>query len=98
LRDLGAQETDGKAKSYFSDWSQRIIRTKIAPMKKLARSLKERIDTMVLYGTHGITNAEAEGINSKIMSIKRQAGGYRNIENLKSAVLLYCGGLDLDPR
>ena len=47
---------------------------------------------------HGITNAEAEGVNSKIMSIKRGAGGYRNIENFKTAVLLYCGGLDLDSR
>jgi transposase len=25
-------------------------------------------------------------------------GGYRNIENFKTAVLFYCGGLDLDPR
>jgi len=32
------------------------------------------------------------------MSIKRRAGGYRNIENFKTAVLFYCGGLDLDPR
>jgi hypothetical protein len=47
---------------------------------------------------HGITNAEAEGINSKIMSIKRRAGGYRNIENFKTAESFYCGGLDLDPR
>jgi transposase len=67
-------------------------------MKKLARSLKERIDTMVTYGTHGITNAEAEGINRKIISIKRRVGGHRNIENFKTAVLFYCGGLDLDPR
>jgi transposase len=67
-------------------------------MKKLARSLKERIDNIVTYGTHGITNAVAEGINSKIMSMKRRAGGYRNIENFKAAVLFYCGGLDLDPR
>jgi transposase len=77
---------------------QRVIRTKMAPMKKLARSLKERIDNIVTYCTHGITNAVAEGINSKIMSIKRRAGGYRNIENFKTAVLFYCGGLDLDPR
>ena len=70
----------------------------MAPMKKLARSLKERIDTMVTYYTHGITNAEAEGVNSKITSIKRRAGGDRKIENFKTAVLLYCGGLDLDPR
>ena len=98
LRDLWAQETEGKAKSYFRDWYQRVIRTKMAPMKKLARSLKERIDNIVTYCTHGITNAVAEGINSKIMSIKRRAGGYRNIENFKTAVLFYCGGLDLDPR
>jgi hypothetical protein len=36
--------------------------------------------------------------NSKIMSIKRRAGGYRNTENFKTAVLFYCDGLDLDPR
>ena len=43
-------------------------------------------------------NDVAERINSMIMSIKRRAGGYRNIENFKTAVLFYCGGLDLDPR
>lgn len=48
-------------------------------MRKLARSLRERIDNIITYCTHGITNAVAEGINSKIMSIKRRAGGYRNI-------------------
>jgi len=64
LRDLWAQETEGKAKSYFHDWYQRVIRTKMAPMKKLAKSLKERIDNIVTYCTHGITNAVAEGINS----------------------------------
>ena len=48
--------------------------------------------------THGITNAVAEGINSKIMSIKRRAGGYRNIGNFKTAVLFYCGGFGSRPR
>jgi transposase len=33
LRALWAQETEGKAKSYFRDWYQRVIRTKMAPMK-----------------------------------------------------------------
>jgi transposase len=30
-----------------------------------------------------LTIAVAEEMNSKIMSIKRRAGGYRNIENIK---------------
>jgi putative transposase len=43
------------------------------------------------------TIAVAEGINSKIMSIKRRVGGYRNHENFKTAIFFYCGGLDLYP-
>jgi transposase len=70
----------------------------MAPMKKLAKGLKERIDIIVIYCTYGITNAVAEGINSKTISIKRRAGSYRIIENFKTAVLCYCGGLDHDPR
>jgi transposase len=66
--------------------------------EKLARSLKERIANIVTYCKHGITNAVAKASNRKIMSITRRAGGYRNIENFKIAVLFYCGGLDLDPR
>jgi hypothetical protein len=65
----------------------------MAPMKKLARSLKERIDNIVTYCTHKITNAVAEGINSKIMSIKRRAGGYRKILTHAVLTLPYvCGG------
>ncbi|XZE36688.1 transposase [Pirellulaceae bacterium SH501] len=41
---------------------------------------------MVTHFTHGITNAVAEGIDSKIMSIQRRTGGYRN------------GGLDPYPQ
>jgi transposase len=70
----------------------------MAPMKQIARSLKERIDNIDNYWTHEITNTVGKGINSKIISIKHRAGGYRNIENFKIAVLFYCGGLDLDPQ
>jgi transposase len=98
LSDLWAHEKEGKAKSDFRDWYQRVIRTKILPMKKLVRVLRERIKNIMTYCTHVIINALAEGINSNIMLIRRRAGGYRNVENLKTAVLISCGGLDLDPR
>ncbi|MFY7930781.1 MAG: ISL3 family transposase [Oligoflexus sp.] len=98
LRDLWAHETEAEAKSFFKQWYNRVIHTKLEPMKKLARTLKERIDNIVTYCTHGVTNSVAEGINSKIMSIKRRAGGFRNRENFKIAIFFYCGGLDLHPR
>lgn len=63
-----------------------------------ARTIKGRLANVVSYCTQGITNAVAEGMNSKIMSIKRRVGGYRNRENFKTAIYFYWGGLDLYPR
>ncbi|QDV78361.1 transposase [Botrimarina mediterranea] len=41
----------------------------------------------------------AEGINSKIMAIKRRVGGYRNRQNFETAIFFfYCSGLDLHPQ
>lgn len=97
LRDLWTQPDAQTATGYFKDWYRRVIHTKLEPMKKVARTIKERLDNVVSYCKHHITNAVAEGINSKIMAIKRRVGGYRNKQNFKTAVLFYCGGLQLYP-
>ena len=97
LRDLWNQETVRDATTYFKDWYRSVIHTKLSPMKKVARTIRDRLDNVVSYCTHGITNAVAEGINSKIQSVKRRVGGYRNKENYKTAIFFYCGGLDLYP-
>ena len=44
---------------------------------------------------HPITNGVAEGLNSKILSIKRTAGGFRNLANFTTAIYVRCSGLDL---
>jgi transposase len=49
------------------------------------------------YFSHRITNAMAEGINSRIQAIKVKAKGYRNVENFKTAIYFHLGGLDLYP-
>lgn len=98
LRDLWSQEDAASATSYFQEWYQRVIHTRLEPLKQIARTIKERLRNVVSYCTHGITNAVAEGLNSKIMSIKRRVGGYRNRENFKTAILFHCGGLSLYPQ
>lgn len=98
LRDLWNHDTPAEATAYFRDWYKRVIHTRLEPIKRVARSIKERLDNVVSYCTHSITNAVAEGINSKIMAIKRRVGGYRNRQNFKTAIYFYCGGLDLYPR
>jgi transposase len=44
-----------------------------------------------------ITNAAAEGLNSKIQTIKKMAYGYRKREHFKTAIFFHCGGLQLYP-
>jgi hypothetical protein len=47
------------------------------------------------YFKHHITNAIAEGINSKIATVQKMAYGYRNRENLKIAIFFHYGNLEM---
>jgi transposase len=67
-------------------------------VKKVAAMLKNHLNGVLRFVKHPITNGVAEGLNSKIMSIKRKAGGFRNAQNFTTATYLYCGGLGLYPR
>lgn len=98
LRDLWHHDSESAATASFKDWYSRVIHTKLSPLKKVAKTIRERLANVVSYCTHRITNAVAEGINSKIMAIKRRVGGYRNRENFKTAIYFYCGGLQLYPQ
>jgi transposase len=53
---------------------------------------------VVSYCSLGVTNAVAEGTNSKIMATNRRVGGHRNRENFKTAIYFYCGSLNLYPQ
>ncbi len=66
-------------------------------MNKVAKMLLDHADNIVTFCRHRITNAVAEGLNSKIMSIKRRACGYRDKEHFKTAIYFFCGGLNLYP-
>jgi len=39
----------------------------------------------------------AEGINSKIQTIKKAAYGFRGFEKFKTTIFFHCGGLQLYP-
>lgn len=47
---------------------------------------------------HRITNAVAEGLNSKIQQIKSVARGFRKFANFRIAILFFCGKLDMYPQ
>jgi transposase len=87
----------GAARSDFSKWYSWATRSRLEPMKRVARMLKSRLENILTYLKHRITNARSESLNSKIQWVKYTARGFRNKNNFVNAIYFHCGGLDLAP-
>jgi transposase len=66
-------------------------------MIEAARMIQRCYSNISHYFQHRITNAVAEGPNSKIQLIKAGVRGFRNFANFRMAILFHCGGLKLQP-
>jgi transposase len=98
LRTLWTYRRLPAVKRFFTRWYGWAVRSRLEPVKQVAATLKRHLAGVLRFVTHPITNGVAEGLNSKIMSIKRKAGGFRNPSNFTTAIYFHCGGLDLYPR
>lgn len=98
LRALWTFRQGAAVQRFFSQWYAWAIRSQLEPVKKVAGMLKRHLDGVLRFVKHPITNGVAEGLNSKIMTIKRKAGGFRNPQHFTTAIYFHCGGLDLYPR
>lgn len=85
------------AEDVFKDWYAWAIRSRLDPIKKVARMIKKHLAGLNTYFTHRITNAVSEGLNSRIQSVKSAARGFRNFANYRIRILFFCGKLDLKP-
>lgn len=88
----------GWAEKMWNRWYGWAIRSRLEPIKRVARMIKRHWDGVMNAVTSNITNATSEGMNSKIQWIKRKACGYRNRERFRNAIYFHLGGLDLYPR
>ena len=84
-------------REFFDHWYNWAIRSRLEPMKKVARMLKNRLDKILSWFRHRITNSNAEGFNSRIQSIKSNARGFKSFQNYRIRILFFCGKLDLKP-
>lgn len=97
LRELWACHTREQAVDFHRRWHHWATHSRLAPVIKVAAMIKNHLHNILTYFTHRVTNAASEGINSAIQTIKKRAGGYRNVDNFKTAIYFHCGGLDLYP-
>lgn len=91
------EEDSQGGREFFQRWYASAIRSRLAPIKKVARMLKKRLDRIVTWFTHRISNGRAEGFNSRIQSIKSAARGFRIFKHYRTRILFFCGKLNLKP-
>lgn len=92
-----SQPSAGAAARFFDKWHGRVMRSRLEPMKKTARTLRTHLQGLLNYFLHPITNALTEGLNSRIQLLKASARGFRNMDNYRTRILFFLGKLDLLP-
>ncbi len=97
LRVLWTYSYARAARRFWDRWNAWAVRSKLKPVIAAARTIRDHLYNILTYCKHKITNAVAEGLNSKIQKIKQMACGFRNRDHFKTAILFHCGGLQLYP-
>ncbi|NOY72245.1 MAG: transposase [Gammaproteobacteria bacterium] len=59
--------------------------------------IKSHLSNLLTYFQHPISHAVAEGLNSRIQTVKSNARGCRSFDGFKNSILFYCGGLQMAP-
>lgn len=80
LKQLWWYRSEAWARKWFDGWYHRAIRSRIEPLKRFAKRLKNRLDGILSHCRYRIHTGFLEGVNNKIKVIKRIAFGYRDYE------------------
>jgi transposase len=97
LRHFWSYNRRGWAVKHFKRWYFWATHSRLKPIIDAAKTLKRHEAGLLSYFAHPITNAGAEGLNSRIQAIRVSARGYRNREHFKTAIYFHLGGLQLYP-
>ncbi|MEQ1893640.1 MAG: ISL3 family transposase [Planctomycetota bacterium] len=96
-RGLWSYATRGWARRAWTKWISWATRSRLEPMRRVARTVKAHLWGILNAIVLGVTNAGAESLNAKVQWIKNNACGFRNRERFKNAIYFHCGNLDLYP-
>lgn len=98
LRTWWSYRSQAQAAQFWKRWYFWATHSRLRPMIEAARLIQRHLANVLTYFTHRVTNAVAEGLNSKIATIQKRACGFRNRDHFKIAVYFHCGGLQLAPQ
>jgi len=85
------------ARKGWEQWLSWAVRSRLKPIKEVAKTIKEHLWGILNAIVLKVSNGPAEGLNSRIKTIKVRSRGFRNKKRFANAIYFHLGGLDLYP-
>jgi transposase len=75
-------------------WCTNVLRSKLEPMKDVARMIRKHFDGIVAWAQTRQTNGFIEALNGLFQAAKRKARGYTQFATMRTVLFLIAGKLD----
>jgi transposase len=78
----------------LKQWCTNVLRSKVTPMKDVARMVRRHFDGIVAWTQTRQTNDFIEALNGLFQAAKRKARGYTRLATMRTVLFLIAGKLD----
>ena len=94
LRKILERKQINVVRNMLTQWATNVMRSKVEPMKEVAKLIRSHLDGIVAWTQTRQTNGFLEAINGLFQAAKRKARGYGNFSTIRTVVFLLAGKLD----
>lgn len=94
FQEIYRSDTKGEFIEKLDKWYKWAVRSRLAPILKVAKTIKKRREGIENWFESRINNGLLEGINSVIQSAKSKARGFKTFKNFKTIIYLLTADLD----
>jgi transposase len=78
----------------LKQWCTNVLRSKVVPMKEVARMIRRHFDGILAWTQTRQTNGFIEALNGLFQAAKRKARGYTRFARMRTVLFLIAGRLD----
>src|SRR5271168_5254277 len=93
LRDILDRKQINVVSAMLKQWCSNVLRSKVAPMREVARMIRKHFDGIVAWTQTRQTNGFIEAINGLFQAAKRKARGYTRFSTMRTVLFLIAGKL-----
>ena len=93
-RDILERKQINVVSAMLKQWCTNVLRSKVEPMKDVARMIRRHFDGIVAWTQTRQTNGFIEALNGLFQAAKRKARGYTRFATMRTVLFLIAGKLD----